>query len=142
MRRKCAELNKSKLSLIQIRRKGNLDLIPPAAKKDAEAKFVREVDNTDCKEEAKLSYGIHVKSMFECEKDLTQNLTILWATIMGQCTPALQEEVHGEPDYKSKYADFDSVWLLQTLQKITGGVNKTTNKYYSVFKAMKRLLHF
>ena len=57
---------------------------------------------------------------------------------MGQCTPALQEEVHGEPDYASKYTDFDSVWLLQTLQKITAGVNKTTNKYYSVFKATKK----
>jgi hypothetical protein len=38
----------------------------------------------------------------------------------------------------SKYADFDSVWLLQTLQKITAGVNKTTNKYYLVFKATKK----
>jgi hypothetical protein len=80
------ELNTSKLSLIQIRRKGNLDLVPPAAEEDAEATFVREADNTDRKEEAKLSYGIHVNSMFEREKDLTQNLTILWATIMGQCT--------------------------------------------------------
>ena len=57
---------------------------------------------------------------------------------MGQCTPALQEEVHGEPDYMSKCAAFDSVWLLQSLQKITAGVNKTTNKYYSVFKVTKK----
>jgi hypothetical protein len=80
----------------------------------------------------------HLKSNSEHEKDLTQNLTILWATIMGQCTPALQEEVHGEPDYMSKCAAFDSVWLLQSLQKITAGVNKTTNKYYSVFKVTKK----
>ena len=133
-----AELNKSKLSLIQIRKKGNLDLIPPATDETDADKFTREADNTDRKEEAKLNYGMHVKSMFEREKDLTQNLTILWATIMGQCTPALQEEVHGEPDYASRYADFGSVWLLQTLQKITAGVNKTTNKYYSVFKATKK----
>ena len=46
------ELNRSKLSLIQIRRKGNLDLVPPAAEEDAEAKFVREADNTNRKEEA------------------------------------------------------------------------------------------
>jgi hypothetical protein len=46
------ELNKSKLSLIQIRRKGNLDLVPTAAEEDADAKFVREADNTDRKEEA------------------------------------------------------------------------------------------
>jgi len=57
---------------------------------------------------------------------------------MGQCTPALQEEVHGEPDYISKSSTFDSVWLLKSLQKITAGVNKTTNKYHSAFKANKK----
>jgi len=57
---------------------------------------------------------------------------------MGQCTPALQEEVHGEPDYMSKSSTFDSIWLLQSLQKITAGVNKTTNKYHSAFKATKQ----
>jgi len=59
---------------------------------------------------------------------------------MGRCTgtPALQEEVHGEPDYMSKSSTFDSIWLLQSLQKITAGVNKTTNKYYSAFKATKK----
>ena len=35
----------------------------------------------------------------------------------------------------SKSSTFDSVWLLQSLQKITTGVNKITNKYYSAFKA-------
>ena len=58
---------------------------------------------------------------------------------MGQCAPALQEEVHGEPDYMSKSPTFDTrVWLLQSLQKIIAGVNKTTNKYHSTFKATKK----
>jgi len=86
----------------------------------------------------KLLYGIQLKSNAEREKDLSQNITVLWATIMGQCTPALQEEVHGEPDYISKSSTFDSVWLLKSLQKITAGVNKTTNKYYSAFNANKK----
>jgi len=103
------------------------------------AKFMREADNADRKDEVKALYNIHLKSNSECEKDLTQNLTIMWATIMRQCTPALQEEVHGEPDYiMSKCAAFNGVWLLQSLQKITAGVNKTTNKYYSAFKATKK----
>ena len=101
-------------------------------------KFLREADNADRRDEVKLLYGIQLKSIAERERDLTQNLTILWATIMGQCTPALQEEVHGDPDYLSKSSTFDSVWLLKSLQKITAGVNKTTNKYYSVFKATKK----
>ena len=39
----------------------------------------------------------------------------------------------------SKLSTFNSIWLLQSLQKITEGVNKTTNnKYHSAFKAMKK----
>jgi len=38
-----------------------------------------------------------------------------------------------------KSSIFDTVWLLQSLQKITAGVNKTTsNKYHSAFKAAKK----
>ena len=57
---------------------------------------------------------------------------------MGQCSPALQEEVKGHPEYIAKSVDFDSIWLLETLQKITTGVNKTTNMYFSAFKATKK----
>ena len=86
---------------------------------------------------AKIIFNNEVKPHAEHKRDLNQNLTILWATILRQYIPALQEEANGEPDYTSKSSNFDSVWLLQTLQKITAGVNKTTNKYYSVFKATK-----
>ena len=136
-----AELRQTTSSLIQIRRNNNgLDLMPPVLVDETDyAKFMREADNADRKDEVKALYNIHLKSNSECEKDLPQNLTIMWATIMRQCTPALQEEVHGEPDYiMSKCAAFNGVWLLQSLQKITAGVNKSTNKYYSAFKATKK----
>ena len=132
------DLRQSVLSLSQIRRNNGLNPEPPPATESDEDKFIREADNADRRDEVKLLYGIQLKSNSEREKDLTQNLTILWATIIGQCTPALQEEIHGEPDYILKSSTFDSVWLLQSLQKITAGVNKTTNKYYSAFKATKK----
>ena len=87
---------------------------------------------------AKMLYSSQIKLNAERERDLIQNLTILWATIMGQCSPALQEEGKGHPDYIPESASFNSIWLLETLQKITAGVNKTTNKYFSVFKATKK----
>ena len=131
-------LRQTTLSLSEIRRKHKLNPIPPVSSESEDDKFIRDADNADRRDEVKLLYGIQLKTNAEREKDLTQNLTILWATIMGQCTPALQEEVHGEPDYMPRASVFDSVWLLQSLQKITAGVNKTTNKYYSAFKATKR----
>jgi len=126
------ELQQTVLSLSQVRRSNGLNPMPPVTDESNDDKFIREADNADRRDEVKLLYGIQLKSNSEREKDLlTQNLTILWATIMGQCTPALQEEVHGEPDYMSKSSTFDSVWLLQSLPKITAGVNKTANKYHS-----------
>ena len=133
-----ADLRQSVISLTQIRRNNGLNPVPPPANESNEDKFAREADNADRRDEVKLLYGIQLKTNSEREKDLTQNLTILWATIIGQCTPALQEEIHGELDYIVKSSTFDSVWLLQSLQKITAGVNKTTNKYYSAFKATKK----
>jgi len=131
-------LKKAQPSLFHIRNDHNLNLIPPTEQEYEVAKFTREApDNSDRKEMAKIFFINEVKAHTERVRDLTQNLTILWATILGQCTPALQEEINGEPDYIVKAAEFDSIWLLQTLQKITAGVNKTTNKYYSAFKAIK-----
>ena len=130
-------LKKAQPSLSHIRNEHNLNLIPPTEQESEVAKFTREADNSDRKEMAKIFFNNEVKAHTERVRDLTQNLTILWATILGQCTPALQEEINGEPDYIAKAAEFDSIWLLQTLQKITAGVNKTTNKYYSAFKAIK-----
>jgi hypothetical protein len=99
---------------------------------------MREAENVDKNEMAKLMYSSQVKQNAERERDLTQNLTILWSTILGQCSSALQEEVKGHPDYIQKSSDFRSIWLLKTLQKITAGVNKTTNKYFTAFKSTKK----
>ena len=124
-------------SLTEIRIRHNLGLQGPTANETEAAKFTRESQNSDSTDTAKIIFSNEIKLVAERERDAVQNLTILWATIIGQCTPALQEEVQGEPDYGARSIVFDSVWLLQTLQKITAGVNKTTNKYFSVFKATK-----
>ena len=92
--------------------------MPPSPKESGDEQFLRESDNADQKEMAKIIFNNEVKLYAERNRDLTQNLTILWATILGQCTPALQEEVNGEPDYISKSSTFDSIWLLQTIQKL------------------------
>jgi hypothetical protein len=112
--------------------------VPPATEEDEDVKFAREAENADKHEMAKMLFSSEIKLNAERERDLNQNLTILWATIMGQCSPALQEEVKGHPDYIAKSSDFHSIWLLETLQKVTAGVNKTTNMYFSAFKATKK----
>ena len=133
-----AELRQEKPNLTSIRDENNLHPVAPPSSESESEKFVRESENADKQEMAKMQYSTQLKLNGERQRDLNQNLTILWATIMGQCSPALQEEVKGHPEYLTKAADFDSVWLLEALQKITAGVNKTTNKYFSAFKATKK----
>ncbi len=79
----------------------------------------------------KMLLNNELKIFTERGRDLTQNVTILWATIMGQCSPALQEEISGEPDYTIKSANFNSIWLLQTLQKVTFLAYKAVKTFIS-----------
>ena len=137
------EFRQNKPNLSKIRTENNLHpnppvIVPPATEEDENIKFARETENSDKYEMAKMLFSSQIRSNAERERDLTQNLTILWATIMGQCSPALQEEVKGHPEYIAKSVDFHSIWLLETLQKITAGVNNTTNMYFSAFKATKK----
>ena len=106
-----------------------------AAQQEAE----RELENQDNTQMTNVLFASHIKSMQESRKILSQNLVKLWAVIYGQCTPVLQEEISGDPEYATKSANFDSIWLLQTLQNVTAGVNKTSNLYVSAFKANKSL---
>ena len=130
-------LQNNRVTLATICVEHNLALTPPTDTKNATNKFIRESDNSDRNDMAEILFNDAIKQYSARTKDLTQNLTILWATIMGQCTPVLQEDINGDPDYATRATDFDSVWLLQTLQKVTAGVHKTTNEYFSAFKAMK-----
>ena len=133
-----AKIESEMKTLSDIRRSKNIyALIPPKSGETPEEKMNREQDNDDRKDMVKTIYNQHVKTITERTQVCEQNMTVLWSDIIGNCSPSLQEEISGDPLYTSKSSSFDSVWLLQTLQKITAGANKTTNKYYSIFKSLK-----
>ena len=133
-----AKIESEMKTLSDIRRSKNIyALIPPKSGETPEEKMNREQDNDDRKDMVKTIYNQHVKTITERTQICEQNMTVLWSDIIGNCSPSLQEEISGDPLYTSKSSSFDSVWLLQTLQKITAGANKTTNKYYSIFKSLK-----
>ena len=132
------KIEKERMSLIDIRKSDNMYAIEiPKSGESEEDKFIRESNNADKRMMLQTIYTQHIKSISDRLQQCEQNLTILWNDIIGQCSPALQEELHGAPDYTSKSSVYDAVWLLQTLQRLTAGANKTTNKYFSVFGAAK-----
>ena len=69
-------------------------------------------ENQDRGDEAKAIFVEDSKLRTERKKTMENKLTKLWATIWGQCSLALQEEIAGDQEYDMKSAKFDSMWLL------------------------------
>ena len=82
-------LQQNRPSLVSIRAEHDLRLIPTPTVESTDEKEQRDSDNQDRKDMVKIIFNNDIKSLSEKQRDLTQNLTILWATIIGQCTPAL-----------------------------------------------------
>jgi hypothetical protein len=68
---------------------------------------------------------------------LRQNKTKVYSVIWGQCSPALQSELMGEQEYQTMSTSFDCIWLLETLNLFSAGVDKNSNVYMSTFHTMK-----
>ena len=90
-------LQNNHTTLATIRTEHALELVSPISGESDMDKFSRESDNSDRKDMAKMLFNDAIKQHSERIKDLTYNLTILWAIIMGQCTPVLQEDINGDP---------------------------------------------
>jgi hypothetical protein len=99
----------------------------------------REDRNADKKEIANDLKKAEIRIFAERRKMVKGNLTSLWGVILGQCTPSLKEEVRAMEGYEDRAAAYDSIWFLQTLQKVTAGVTNTSNSYYSLFHSLKDL---
>ena len=93
-------IEKEYKSLIDIR---NLDIMhaiePPKSGELEEDKFIRESNNVDKRMMLQTVYTQHIKSISEQAQQCKQNQTILSTDIIGQCSPTLQEELQGDPDY-------------------------------------------
>ena len=90
------------------------------------------------KEEAVKELFKQAMSTFSKRRDqLDQNCTKLFGTIWGQCLPALQSEVIGDEDYKTKSKDFDCVWLLEKLKKLCAGIDTNSNTYVATYSSLK-----
>ena len=94
------KVEKERKSLINIRNSDIMYAIePPKSGESEEDKFIRESNNADKRMMLQTIYTQHVKSISEQAQQCKQNPTILWTDIIGQCSPALQEELQGDPDY-------------------------------------------
>ena len=100
---------------------------PPVANKTNDETTEREDRNVEQAEAVQDLMRAEMKFFADRRNYVTNNLTTLWGVIMGQCTPALQEELRAEVTHVARAMSYDIIWLLKTLQKVTAGMHKTNN---------------
>ena len=73
------------------------------------------------------------------ESQLEDNLSKAYSLVWGQCTNALQSVIKGLDNYDEKSDDYDVIWLLTSLKKITSGVDIKANVRVTLFEAIQTL---
>ena len=136
-----ALFNKTAPSKASIKSRLGLSIIAPPLDAEGEseaAKFIREGTNRDTKETIDAIWQAEIKMFVQKTNELRTNMAKLWSIIKDQCSHSLQEELRAEKDYDQKEKDYDVLWLLQTLQQLTSGINDTSNRYYSLYHIPSR----
>ena len=59
---------------------------------------------------------------------IEDNQVKLYGIILGQCTESLKSEIKGEDEYEEKEMDSDALWLMETIKKISAGINTKKNE--------------
>ena len=80
-------------------------------------------------------YKMYISREMQLEDNLSKAYSLVW----GQCTNALQSVIKGLDDYDEKLDDYDVIWLLTSLKKITSGVDIKANVRVTLFEAIQTL---
>ena len=103
-------------TMANIRKKYNLYHIKGTESESPDDKEIREMTNMDNRDMLKVRYSHEIKNNADRVDVCKQNMAKLWTDIIGQCSPALQEELAGDPKYLQENVSFNSIWLMETLQ--------------------------
>ena len=80
-------------------------------------------------------YKMYISRELQLEDNLSKAYSLVW----GQCTNALQSVIKGLDGYDEKSDDYDVIWLLTSLKKITSGVDIKANVRVTLFDAIQTL---
>ncbi len=93
--------------------------------------------DAETKESIATMFKEEMKQFVSRKIKLKDNMDKLYEVVWGQCSPALQSDMKGTKDFKTKEKERDVVWLLASLKKAASGVSRTSNTYYSMHKCLK-----
>ena len=80
-----------------------------------------------------------IKNFFQKRSTLRRNIINLYGLIWGQCYPALQSKLEGNPEYITKFPTYNCLWLFTKLKMCTSIIDHTSNGYYSEVMAMRTI---
>ena len=70
---------------------------------------------------------------------LRQNIIKLYVLIWGQCSPAPEIKLEGDPDHTSHAPTYYCRWLFVKIKMCTSGIDHTWNWYYYIFISMRTI---
>ena len=69
------------------------------------------------------------KKFLDREELLRNNVSNLFALVMGQCTEAVCTELKTEADYQERVTASDALWIMKRLKMIEAGINHSHNVF-------------
>lgn len=88
-------------------------------------------------------FEMKLKSYFSRLETLEENEKKLFTLVLGQCTQALQQALEGHDEYTTKEREFDSLWLLVEIKKLTSGVEeRNVSPYLAVYRLLRQFFNF
>ena len=69
-----------------------------------------------------------------------ENMEKLYGVMIGQCTDSLLSEIKGDDGYEDAEMDSNALWLLQTLKRISAGINTKKNEVQSYVNKLRDLI--
>ena len=88
-------------------------------------------------------FEMKLKQYFSRLETLEENQKKLFTLVLGQCTQALQQALEGHDEYMEKEREFDSLWLLIEVKKLTSGVEeRNVSPYLAVYRLLRQFFNF
>lgn len=69
---------------------------------------------------------------------LQENISKLYGRMLGQCTPALTADIKNRSDFLIRNASVDALLLVETILKVSAGVDRRANEYLIFYTKMNQ----
>ena len=97
------------------------------------------LDMKSLNEGEKIMRTEEIKERTKRQRSINLNLKKAYNILWSQCTPAMQSEIQGDPDYDTNSDASDCVWLVNKIKSVMMAFVEGESKYVSMMEAKMNL---